>query len=97
MNENLTIIAQTLVKQGKEAEAELAMTNLVQQTRSEEGCLAYTLHQDIKNPCFFLIYETWENRELWQKHMQSPHLIEYRKIVTSLIEDSKIFEMNRIE
>lgn len=50
---------------------------LVLNTRAEDGCIQYNLHQDNDDPAHFLFYEKWQSRELWQTHMNAPHLAAY--------------------
>ena len=35
------------------------------------------MHVDNETPGFFVFYETWESRDLWQTHMNAPHLAAY--------------------
>ena len=73
----LTIVAQIQAAPGKEDLVRQELEKLVNPTRAEEGCLQYDLHQDNEKPGFFLFFENWESRELWQKHMHAPHLTAY--------------------
>jgi quinol monooxygenase YgiN len=66
---------------------------LIEPTRAEEGCLQYDLHQDNENSAHFTFYEKWENRDLWQKHMNNEHLKNYMKATEGAIENFTINEM----
>ena len=55
------------------------LEKLIPVTRAEEGCIQYDLHQDNENPAHFMFYENWVSRELWQVHMNAPHLAAYVK------------------
>lgn len=72
------------------------LEKLVPITLAEEGCLQYDLHQDNENPAQFLFYETWESRELWQAHMNAPHLAAYRKATEGAIAEFRLYEMSRL-
>ena len=50
------------------------LEKLVPITRAEDGCLQYDLHVDNENSGFFVFYENWESRALWQTHMNAPQL-----------------------
>ncbi len=92
----LTIVARILAKEGKSTLVKEALLKLIAPTRAEEGCIDYILHQDNQNPNLFLFYETWENRDLWQAHMQTPHILEYLKVTEGAIEDFTVHEMTLI-
>jgi quinol monooxygenase YgiN len=47
---------------------------MIAPTRKEEGCIEYRLQQDNETEESFLMIEQWENRDLWQVHMQAEHL-----------------------
>ncbi len=73
----LIIVADIHVHPDKVGLARAELLKLIPPTLAEEGCLQYDLHQDPEDPGHFLFYERWESRELWQAHMDSPHLAEH--------------------
>ena len=73
----LTIVAQITAKPGQEDLVRAELEKLVPITRAEKGALQYDLHVDTENPGYFVFYENWESRELWQTHMNAPHLAAY--------------------
>ena len=92
---NLTIVANIVVKEDKVDFVKSELLKLVEKTLAEDGCINYDLHQDNNNPTFFMFYENWESRELWQKHMKSDHLAEYKKITEGAVEKTIIFELTK--
>ncbi|MEM6687575.1 MAG: antibiotic biosynthesis monooxygenase, partial [Bacteroidota bacterium] len=48
------------------------------------------------NENLFLFYENWENRELWQQHMQNDHLAEYMKVTDGAVASFELNEMTVI-
>ncbi len=72
------------------------LEKLVSITRAEEGCIQYDLHQDNENPAHFLFYESWESRELWQVHMNAPHLADYMEATEGAVAEFTLNEMSRI-
>ncbi len=92
----LTIVADIHVNPDKVDLVRAELDKLIPPTRAEEGCLQYDLHQDNENPAHFLFFENWESRELWQAHMNAPHLAAYRKAVDGAIADFKIYEMTHV-
>ena len=92
----LTIVAHVHAKSGKEDFVQGELLKLIPITRAEEGCLQYDLHQDNENPAHFVFYENWVSRELWQNHMNAPHLTAYMDITDGAIADFTLCEMNHI-
>ena len=95
-SQKLTIVARILVKEGKVDLVKAELLKLIDVTRAEEGCINYNLHQDKKNPNFFLFHENWENRDLWQKHMGNAHLAEYLEATDDAVEEFIVTEMTHI-
>lgn len=92
----LTIVAKILAKEGKSTFIKEELQKLIHTTRAEKGCINYDLHQDNENENLFLFYENWENRELWQAHMQNDHLAEYMKVTDGAVESFELNEMTII-
>ena len=92
----LTIIGNILAKPDKIALVKAELEKLVPITRAEEGCIQYDLHQDNENPAYFMFYENWESRELWQIHMNAPHLAAYLEATEGAVEKFWIHEMTHI-
>lgn len=72
------------------------LEKLVAITRAEEGCIQYDLHQDNENPTYFMFYENWESRELWQTHMGAPHLQAYMEATDGAVEKFWLHELTQI-
>lgn len=92
----LTILAQITAVPGKEALVRAELEKLVDITRSEAGCIQYDLHVDNDNPGFFAFYENWESRELWQTHMNAPHLTAYGTATEGAVATFTLNEMQQI-
>lgn len=96
-NQQLTIVAKILAKEGKREFVKNELLKLIDITRAEEGCINYDLHQDNENPNLFLFFENWTNRDLWQKHMNNNHLAEYLKATDGAVEEFTLNEMTIVE
>jgi len=92
----LTIVANIYAKPGKEELVHHELLKLVEPTRKEAGCIQYDLHRDNGTGGHFMFYENWENRELWQAHMQAPHLAAYGTATVGAIDQFVLNEMERI-
>ena len=92
----LTILAQITAEPGKETLVRAELEKLVPITRAEAGCIQYDLHVDNENPGFFVFYENWESRELWQTHMTAPHLAAYMAATEGAVSNFVLNEMTKI-
>ncbi len=43
-----------------------------------------------------MFYETWESRELWQAHMNAPHLAAYQEATDGRVAEFTLHEMTKI-
>lgn len=92
----LTIVANITAKPDKVELVKTELLRLIDITRAERGCITYDLHQDNENPAHFLFYENWESRDLWQTHMDNPHLKEYMDATEGAVEEFILNEMTQI-
>ena len=92
----LTIVANIHANPDKIDLVKTALEKLIPITRAEEGCIQYDLHQDNDNPAHFLFYENWKSRELWQNHMNAPHLAAYMEATEGAVAEFTLNEMSHI-
>ncbi|WP_349358761.1 putative quinol monooxygenase [Stappia sp.] len=92
----LTIVATIHARPDREALVRQELEKLVAPTRAEPGCIRYDLHHDIKSPGHFLFYETWASRDLWQAHMNAPHIAAYMEATEGAVEAFVVSEMERL-
>jgi quinol monooxygenase YgiN len=92
----LTVVADIQAAPGHEDFVGAALETLVPITRAEPGCARYDLHRDHHDPAHFLFYETWDSRELWQAHMNAPHLAAYLAATEGKVARFAVHEMRRV-
>ncbi len=92
----LTIVANVHASPDQIDLVKVELEKLVPITRAEKGCIQYDLHRDNDNPAHFMFYEIWESRELWQTHMNAPHLAAYKKATTGAVAERSLCEMVNI-
>ena len=92
----LTIVASIQAHPDRIALVRAELEKLVPITRAEAGCLQYDLHQDNADPAHFLFYENWESRDLWQTHMNAPHLKAYMEATDGAVVDFTLNEMTHV-
>jgi len=93
---NLTIVANIHANPNQIELVKAELEKLVPITRAEKGCVQYDLHRDNTNPAHFMFYENWESRELWQIHMNAPHLAAYMKATDGAVTEFTLNEMTCI-
>lgn len=91
----LTIVANIHAKAGQEQRLFGELTKLVEPTRSEDGCTQYDLHRNNEDPAHFMFYETWETRDLWLVHKQTPHITAFQDVAKDVVDKVAVYEMNR--
>ncbi|MEM6462365.1 MAG: putative quinol monooxygenase [Pseudomonadota bacterium] len=92
----LTIVANIHANTDKIDLVRAELEKLVPITRAEEGCIQYDLHQDNENPAHFMFYENWQSRDLWQTHMNAPHIAAYMEATDGAVEEFTLNEMSHI-
>ncbi|MEM6427630.1 MAG: putative quinol monooxygenase [Deinococcota bacterium] len=93
----LTIVANIHAHPDKLELVKAELRKLIPTTLAEDGCLQYDLHQDNDTPTHFMFYENWESRELWQAHMNAPHLAAYAKATEGAVTEVVINEMSPVD
>ena len=96
MSTPLTIVAIIEAKPDQRERLKEALIKLIEPTLAEAGCLQYDLHEDHENPNVFLFFENWENRELWQAHMKSPHILAHIEATEDAVANVVLHEMGKV-
>ena len=74
-SDSVRVIAHFQVKADKTAEfIDAARRTLVEPARREEGCVAYDLWQDTRQPQHFVMVEEWTSAAALQTHLARPQL-----------------------
>jgi len=77
MKTSLTVIAYIFAKRGEEQRVRTALLELVDETRKENGCINYDLHESEDNPAHFVMYENWRSTADLEEHARSAHLRDF--------------------
>ncbi|WP_370901105.1 putative quinol monooxygenase [Chryseobacterium gossypii] len=72
----MKIYLTALIKAREEHRAEVLdmLQNMVKETRKEEACELYNLHQGIDDSNLFIFYEIWKSEEGLALHNQQPYI-----------------------
>lgn len=69
---NVTLVARS----GEETRIAELFPKLQAASRQEPGCLLYVVHQHLKDPRRFLVYEQYADEAALEFHRNSPHFQE---------------------
>lgn len=69
----ITIVAKSIIEDGKKEEFLSLAMELVKESRKEEGCIEYSLYQDMKNENVVSVIEKWNSQESIGMHNNSKH------------------------
>lgn len=56
-----------------------AANAMMEATRKEAGCIAYTFSADLSEPGRFHIFEVWEGAEALREHFESAHMARFQQ------------------
>ena len=85
MAQLLTVVAEMQAQPGKEEALRRAVLALIEPTRQEDGCVQYDLHVHSSDPTRFVFYENWTSQAHLDRHAASPHVQEFRTVITDLL------------
>ena len=85
MAKRVTAVARVRARAGAEELVKRACRALVAPSRREAGCLNYDLHQSADDPALFLFYENWESRDDLERHLESPHSLQFDESTAGLL------------
>lgn len=63
------------------------LQNMVQQTRKEEACELYNLHQGQEDQNLFTFYEIWKSKEGLAAHNEQPYIKAFGKLATKKLQE----------
>lgn len=95
----MKIYLTAIIKSKEEHQTEVleVLQNMVKETRREEACELYTLHQGIEDKNQFIFYEIWKSEEGLAQHNQQPYIQAFGALVDiKLQEKPQIYITNII-
>ena len=76
-DEKIVLVARLKVRDDAVEDAKKLALGNVADSRTEEGCLNYDVHQAIDDPTVFIWHETWRDKEALDAHFEEPHFKEF--------------------
>lgn len=90
--EKKTIVARVEVLEGKEKEFIEEAKKLIEGTRAEEGNISYNLYQNPENPCMFIFYEEYRDKDAMAIHPASEHFKIFGKAIEGMLAKELVIE-----
>lgn len=84
MNINLTAIIKST--DGNDAAMKALLLQLLAESRKENACIQYDLHQDQENKNVFIFHEIWESQAGLDLHNSQPHIARFVVDSASIID-----------
>jgi quinol monooxygenase YgiN len=75
--EELVIVAHLTTTPEHKDDLLKALEGVVKGTRTEAGCISYTLYEDVNNPLKFTIIEFWKSKAAIDEHNATAHFKEF--------------------
>lgn len=76
-DEKIVLVARLKVKDDAVEEAKRLALGIVADSRTEEGCVNYDVHQAIDDPTVFVWHETWKDKAALDAHFELPYFKEF--------------------
>ena len=69
----LTVVARYVVSEGHDSTVARLLRENAEASRTEPGCLEFSVYQEIDDPRAFLLYERYTSEDAFLAHRQAPH------------------------
>lgn len=66
-----------------------AAYTVIDAARREPGCMLYDLHASVTDPDRLVCVEQWDNRETFDRHMATAHLLAFRQAIQPFVISSR--------
>ena len=76
-DEKIVLVARLKVREEAVEDAKKLALGIVTDSRREEGCLNYDVHQAIEDPTVFVWHETWRDKAALDEHFEMSHFKEF--------------------
>jgi len=85
----MKIYLTAIIKAKEEHRSEVleVLKNMVTETRKEDACELYSLHQGIEDKNQFVFYEIWKNEEGLSQHNQQPYIQAFGTIIDEKLQE----------
>lgn len=95
-DEKIVLVARLKVREDAVEEAKNAALAIVADSRAEEGCVNYDVHQAIDDPTVFVWHETWKNKAAIDEHFQTSFFQDFFEKVNKLKIDDPVITLTKM-
>ncbi|PZX55348.1 quinol monooxygenase YgiN [Algoriphagus ratkowskyi] len=72
------------------SEIKTALEHMVTETKKEEACIQYDLHQGIDDANTFIFYEIWEDQAGLDIHNKQPYIQDFGALAAAKLQEPPI-------
>ena len=87
-NNGIRVVARFIAKPESVEEVKRILSEMVEPTRSEDGCITYDLLHNVDDPTDFTFVEEWSSRADLDRHSRSEHLRIGRELIKEHLAES---------
>ncbi len=91
----IKILAKIVVKEDRIEQFHNTAAELVEKSRAEEGNVAYTLNQNIKDPAEHMFMEVWKDEDAINEHNASEHFTGIFPKLAEMAKEEPVVELYR--
>ena len=98
MNEPVRMIARFTAHPEQQQALRETLSDLIEPTRRESGCLRYELWHNRSDPTDFTFIEEWASEAALEAHSRTPHLAAlFKKLLELGVAEPKVFKYMALE
>lgn len=75
------------VKEEFRDEVAVILQDMVYQTKKEDACELYNLHQSLEDQNLFIFHEIWKNKEGLAIHNEQPYIKAFGELVVTKLQE----------
>ncbi len=83
--DTIQIVARLTTLPERAEELKLLLIPQIEPTRKEEGCIQYTVLENIEKLTDFTLVEEWESQDMFEKHVSSERIQAVAERITALL------------
>jgi len=75
---------------------ELVTANAHSSLNDEPGCRRFDVHRTVANPNRIILYEIYDDRNAFERHIATPHFHQFNAAVERLIVSKSVIELEKL-
>lgn len=82
-----TVVTKMKAVKGKDNDVEKELHRIVPLSRAEKGNTIFIAHRSFEDPCVFLTYARYGNKECFASHRSSQHMKSFFRNIDSILDE----------